>query len=55
MISRLSEIYQIEFPIILVFQAATIKELAEKIEIVLWAGENRSQLETINDIESGEI
>jgi len=55
MISRLSDKYQIDIPIIFVFQAVTVKELAEKIEIALWSGENRGKLEITSDIESGEI
>ena len=56
MISRLSDNYETELPIIMAFQAVTVKELAEKIDLALWAKVNENECLLIDtDLESGEI
>lgn len=40
LVSRLSNTFKIELPLKMLFEASTVEELAEKVDLALWAGNN---------------
>ncbi|MGF2034139.1 MAG: non-ribosomal peptide synthetase [Nostoc sp. CmiVER01] len=55
--SRLRQTFQVEIPLLNLFEVPTVADLAERVETLQWAAQNSqaSQTETMSDYEEGQL